>query len=362
MNKDFLSWLGQTEKNTCMIQSAGMTYYFVRIAKSEAFDYLYCQKKYSGKELARGGTFEYAGIFCRSDGELYDGQQNLRDLAGEDTEERSARQLRENLQCNVCQLVESAIGNDRRNLQITELSNPELLRRLQNEQNYYAKNTAREHFLDTVDFEPPTFRCLYDAKNWTEDSLLSYILDPQGYSAKEATVYMAEHQEEMLFYFLCNDAELAEYQAFVADTDNPVHIVKKIMAAMNHTSAKTVNITINKDGEEFTFKTEARELRRDCTDHYHVWNIVATDRRKFKERFGKNTEYYPKEIVRITYAKTVLYEREETRALTYECDLCGERKNLDEEIIWLTSSFGVCGSCYEKLSEEEKERLILEHE
>ncbi len=94
MNKDFLSWLGQTEKNTCMVQSAGMTYYFVRVAKNEAFDYLYCQREYSGKELARGGAFKYAGIYCRSDGELYDGQYDVLGLAGEDIEERSAGQFR----------------------------------------------------------------------------------------------------------------------------------------------------------------------------------------------------------------------------------------------------------------------------
>ena len=49
MNKDFLNWLGQTEKNTCMVQSAGMTYYFVRVAKNEAFDYLYYQRDYCSK-------------------------------------------------------------------------------------------------------------------------------------------------------------------------------------------------------------------------------------------------------------------------------------------------------------------------
>ena len=308
MNKDFLNWLGQTEKNTCMVQSAGMTYYFVRVAKNEAFDYLYCQREYSGKELARGGAFKYAGIYCRSDGELYDGQYDVLGLAGEDIEERSAGQLREDLQRNVRQLVEAAIGNDRRNLQITELSDPELLRKLKNEQDYYAKSKARERFLDAAEFEPPSFRCFYEAENWTEDSLLSYILNPQGYAAKETAAYMEENQEEMLFDFLYNDVELAEYQALLEDTENPVHTVKKIMAAMNNSSAKTVNVTINKDGEEFTFKTEAQELRRDCSDHYHVWNMVAADRQKFKERFGKNTEYYPKEIVCITYARAVLYE------------------------------------------------------
>ena len=308
MNKEFLNWLGQTEDTTCTIESAGMTYHFVRVAKSEAFDYLYCQRQYSGKELTRGGSFKYAGIFCRSDGELYDGQYDVQGLAGEDTAERCAEKLREDLQRSVRQQVEAAIGNDRRNLSITELSEPELLRKLKNEQDHYAKDEARRRFLDTVDFEPPIFRCFYDAENWTEDSLLSYILDPQGYACKEAAAYIAGNQEEMLFDFLCNDAELEEYQALMEDTENPVHTVKKIMEAMIHTSAKTVNVTIQKDGAEFTFKTEAGCLRRDCTSSYNDWEMVAADRRRFQEQFGKYADYFPKEIVRITYAIAVQYE------------------------------------------------------
>ena len=138
--------------------------------------------------------------------------------------------------------------------------------------------------------------------------MLSYILDPQGYAAKEATDYMEGNQEEMLFDFLCNDVELAEYQALVDDRDNPVHIVKKIMAAMNTTSAKTVNVTICKDGEEFSFKTEAQELRRDCKNYYGSWYMVAVDRRRFEARYGRSADYYPQEIIRITYARAVLYE------------------------------------------------------
>ena len=97
-------------------------------------------------------------------------------------------------------------------------------------------------------------------KTGQEDSLLSYILDPQGYAAKEATDYMEGNQEEMLFDFLCNDVELAEYQALVEDTDNPVHIVKKIMAAMNTTPAKTVNVTICRMARNFP----SRRRRRSC--------------------------------------------------------------------------------------------------
>ena len=69
-------------------------------------------------------------------------------------------------------------------------------------------------------------------------------------------------------------------------------------------------VTIHKDGQDFTFKTEASVLRRDCTNTYGTWYIVAADRREFERRFGRSAEYAPGEIVRITYARKVLYEAE----------------------------------------------------
>jgi hypothetical protein len=42
---------------------------------------------------------------------------------------------------------------------------------------------------------------------------------------------------------------------------------------------------------------------------------------------------------------------------TYGCDVCGKRKDSDNEIYWITSSYGVCDECYNKLDKEEIERL-----
>ena len=33
----------------------------------------------------------------------------------------------------------------------------------------------------------------------------------------------------------------------------------------------------------------------------------------------------------------------------YGCDICGAEKDWDEEIAWISSSFGVCQECYEKI-------------
>jgi predicted SprT family Zn-dependent metalloprotease len=52
----------------------------------------------------------------------------------------------------------------------------------------------------------------------------------------------------------------------------------------------------------------------------------------------------------------------ETKEYTYGCDICGERKDWDKEIIWVTSSYGICKKCYQKLTEEELEILRKEYE
>ena len=76
--------------------------------------------------------------------------------------------------------MEADIGNDRSNLQVAELTDSGLLSRLEYTLNYDAKETARRRYLDTVDFEPQAFSCHYDPDHWKEDSLLSYIADPEG--------------------------------------------------------------------------------------------------------------------------------------------------------------------------------------
>ena len=69
-----------------------------------------------------------------------------------------------------------------------------------------------------------------------------------------------------------------------------------------------IEVIVRKDGKELTFKTETGDLRRDCTGGYSHWHMIAADRRRFFECFGRNAEYKPEEILRITYGRSILYE------------------------------------------------------
>lgn len=48
--------------------------------------------------------------------------------------------------------------------------------------------------------------------------------------------------------------------------------------------------------------------------------------------------------------------------LDYGCDICYERKDFDNNIIWITSSYGLCEDCYSKLTNEEIEEIRIKYE
>jgi hypothetical protein len=284
----------------------------IRVRKNEDFDYLYCQRQYHRAGIERGDGFDYAGIYCLRDGLVYDGQYDIRALSDND---RSDEVLREELKQAVRRAVEDAIGNDRRNLCVTELTNARERESMTYFQKYTASESARKAYLggeyDDGEGYSFTFRCHYNLDNWTEDSLLAYILDPAQYAAAEAAAYIDSHQDDMLTDFLRSDFIAAEIAAIIANPLNPVHRVKRIMQAVGAASAKTVNVTICKDDIDFTFKAEASQFRTDCTSYYSDWNIAAADRREFARLYGRHANYGPEDILRIEYARSVLYQAQE---------------------------------------------------
>ena len=303
----FMGWLASAYSGGFEFATDDDHYTIIRVRKNEDFDYLYAQQQCSENGIERNENFKYTGIYCKLDGLLYDGRHAIRELIGD--EAQSSKVLREQLKLAVCRAVEGKIGNDRQTLQISELSTERKRKDLAYYLECAAAEDARKAYLeDTYNADDGfSFRCDYEPDHWTEDSLLNYILNPVQYVEAEAGVYISSHQENMLMKFLCADAFAVEYAAILENTLAPVHRVKQIMSAVSASPAKTVTVTICKDEIEFTFKTEAQEFRWDCTSTYSNWRIAATDRREFERLFGRSS-YRPEDILRITYARSVLYQ------------------------------------------------------
>lgn len=321
-----------TETVTFTRKADGYHTTLIRVHKNADFDYLYIQQRYRDAGILRGEDFAYAGIYCKRDGLIYDGQYAVRDLFdgdGDAMQARGAGALRKNLQAAVINAVEDAIGNDRANLRITALSSEKALKKLAYFQKYTAAEFARREYLtgDGLDVDEddedvdekendekkngePRFAycCDYEPPCWTDDSLLAYILDPDGYVRAEAKTYIDSCQEEMLTVFLENDAVAKAYKAIIENPSNPIHRVKRIMRAVSASSAKTVTVTVRKDGVDFTFKAEAGQFRCDCESYYNNWFSAAADRAEFERLFGRGARFGPEDILRITYARSVLFE------------------------------------------------------
>ena len=310
LHKRFAAWLAGPEGGAFAYQVGDSHYTILRARKNADFDYLYCQGDYKTNSVKRRNTFEYAGIFCRRDSFVYDDQANIRALRHENLMRLGAAGMLERLEAEVRGAVELAIGGNRKKLKIGKLTTEQKLRELEYYQQYGAASEARAAFLGSERGRVFSFACYYEPERWTEESLLEYILDPVGYTAREAAAYMESHQETMLYEFLTNDALKAEYRALAGNSRHPAHRIKGIMEAVNATEAKTVRVTIRKDGTEFTFKANADDLRRDCGNHYITWYIAGADRREFERLFGRSADYGPEHILRIEYGRTVLYEAE----------------------------------------------------
>ncbi len=91
------------------------------------------------------------------------------------------------------------------------------------------------------------------------------------------------------------------------DTSNPIHRMKAITDAVKASGAKTVTVTVQKDGTELTFKTEASSLIG-YRNRYSTFDIPAQDRREFEQLFGRYADYTAEDITRITYGRNTIYE------------------------------------------------------
>lgn len=308
MNNIFTNWLASENKSPLFLKENSYKYIILKLEKNKDFDYLYCQKRWNNSSAAYREPFIYVGIYCKRNNLLYDVPYEFRDLVPESENIASKNVLLNQMEKIVRCKVENIINNDRHNLEITQLTDKSLLEDLEMFYTYYSKREARNYFLNNEELEPMVFQCSYTSKAWTENGLLEYILDSDGYAQKEAMSYIRENQQEILYSFLCNDAIQKEYEVIQKDIKNPVHTIKKIMATMKTTSAKTVKVTIHKDDVEFTFKTKTDDLCRDCIYNYSTWDIIAADRHRFEQTFGRQANYKPQEILRITHGKKVLYE------------------------------------------------------
>ena len=88
-----------------------------------------------------------------------------------------------------------------------------------------------------------------------------------------------------------------------SDKSNITHKQKMVKDALK--DKKTINVTILKNGHQFTFKTDTKGFLK-LDNRYSIYDIQAKDRHKYKELFKRN-DYLFDEITSIKYGKQKIY-------------------------------------------------------
>lgn len=283
---------------------------FIKIPRCEDFDYLYGQNHYyKTNSLIRQNNLSYLGMYCHLDGLIYDSNGFFYKSIPQLEAKKEISVMQCEAENSVREKVEKWLDNDRTRLEVKELSTEKAITALDYYKKHYAANNARKLFMNGADNSVVPFCCEYTLKIWDEDDLLDYIRDPNSYIDAAAQKYINEHQENMLLQILKNDNVSSQLQRLLDDSENVVHRIRAISDAVRKSNAKTVNVTINKDDTEFTFKIEAKQLVGDH-NFYGTWCIPAADRRQFENLFGRSADVLPEDIIKITYNRSVLYECE----------------------------------------------------
>ena len=102
---------------------------------------------------------------------------------------------------------------------------------------------------------------------------------------------------------------LREEVARMEVTPGEHHARRAIMRCVADKNMKTVNLEIQKGDESAIIKIETSALRCMDNSYYSPWRMDAPSRYRLVERFGRNAEVYPDDVVKITYGRKVLYEK-----------------------------------------------------
>ncbi len=301
---DLQRWLDMRTTPTAVLQGEKVNTMLLRLEKKPSVDYLYMTAMEQDHTISWNNGLTFCGVYDRERRTLYLTEDSLYSLMNGEPETVSA--MTETISSRINRRVEDIIANDRSNLPVCEITGGQALRSLRYYQEYGAKEEAIRLLFDGQKPDGQ-FHSDYGLDELPEAAFMAYLQDPEGFVQTEAEQHIKNNQEKFLLQFLENDALLEAYQSLTQDTGNPIHRMKAITDAIRSSGAKTVTVTVQKDGQELTFKATAGSLTGH-KNYYDTYDIPASDRREFERLFGRYSDYKAEDITRITYGRNTIYE------------------------------------------------------
>lgn len=290
------------------------TEHLIKIPYEKDFDLLFYSRTWREQNIKLDEKLESTGLYFRKDGCIYNPSYSLEHCLESSamlTDHTSKADFAKKFTELVKTKVEEIIDNKRSNISIKELTDSYLLNQMEYYAEYGAANAAKKEFIKGNAVSDIVYQCPYSTDSMSDKEYIQFILDKEPLVEETAKAYIEDHQENILAQFYNNALLKKELQSIYDDPGHILHRVKAIIDAVQESGAKTVNVSINKEDKDFTFKYETRTLTVAPSSYYSTYNMKASDRREFEDMFGRNADFYPNEITKITYGRNVIYDSSE---------------------------------------------------
>ncbi len=214
----------------------------------------------------------------------------------------------------VCDSVIKAIEDKARSMVDNSFKNEKLskqnIEELEEYKKYYLKESVRNKFFTEIQRVTINDWFIRVSKNF---STIDYITleteeEKEKFIIQKAKEHIQNNRNKIVSLLKKIDLLNKELKAIYEDKNHIYYTRKAIVEAVK--GKKTVNVTILKNGQTLTFKTETRALSNgQYNERYSDCDIQAKDRQRYKELFGYK-DYTADEILKITYGKKEIYTKE----------------------------------------------------
>lgn len=297
-----LEWLRDESRTMYCVVTRYSKYVLVKLPMKGEYGIIYVCDNDKEEFLRPYKDLEYQGFYRKGTAEIYNAQYKLRQLISEEVyEERSGENLRACFEAEVREQVDVMIDEIEKYVKLDESTSE-----IQQKRKCYAESQARQVYLKSspADFK---YYCGYEAR-YFEEIMLDYVIDKEKCVKRIANEYFENRREIIISEIVQNLMTKEIYEELIKGKDTHLTTMRNIIASIKPTY-KTVNVTVNIEGKELTFKYEAEKLRRDCGTDYNTWDIPAKDRREYERLYGRNRDFAPEDITKITYGRKTIYEK-----------------------------------------------------
>ena len=306
-------WLQDDITKPAAIRNGDYADTIIRVPYDDDFDFLFHQNSYNGEPLTVNANMAYCGIYNKLDGQLYDVKFPLKGKLDDMDSTKSMLDIEQQFNDDVRAFIEGVVGNDVDHLRSPSFEDAKYDNRLDDFRRNYADSIVTRMYLGGDSADDIRFQCGYYLDRSSSALMLRYLKYRDATVEEAATGYWQTHQDDMLLELRKNEILREKLRVLEANPNHPLHKQKAVMDAVKDSGAKTVNVTIIKGGEEYSFKYSADRLSRYMEGKYSAWDMPSKDRDGFYERFGRYSDFTPEDITEISYRGKTLYEADSLR-------------------------------------------------